>query len=50
MVPGLSFSSSPFAIRASTAAVDREESEIEDEVASDYDIYPVVSIGVTYRF
>lgn len=29
--------------------LEREESEIEDE-AADYDIYPVVSIGVTYRF
>ncbi len=29
--------------------LDREAQEIEDE-AADYDIYPVVSIGVTYRF
>jgi hypothetical protein len=29
--------------------LEREESEIEDE-AADYDIYPVISIGVTYRF
>ena len=40
----------PVGRQALQILLDREESEIEDEVASDYDLYPVVSIGVTYRF
>jgi hypothetical protein len=39
----------PGAREALQILLDREESEIEDD-AADYDIYPVVSIGVTYRF
>jgi len=39
----------PLARQALQILLDREESDIEDE-AAEYDIYPVVSIGVTYRF
>lgn len=39
----------PGAREALQILLDREEGEIEED-ASDYDIYPVVSIGVTYRF
>lgn len=39
----------PGAREALQILLDREENDIEDE-AGDYDIYPVVSIGVTYRF
>jgi hypothetical protein len=39
----------PGAREALQILLDREESDIEDD-AADYDIYPVVSIGVTYRF
>jgi hypothetical protein len=39
----------PGAREALQVLLDREEGDIEDE-AKDYDIYPVVSIGVTYRF
>ena len=39
----------PVARQALQILLEREESEIEDD-AADYEIYPVVSIGVTYRF
>jgi hypothetical protein len=39
----------PGAREALQILLDREESDIEDE-AGDYEVYPVVSIGVTYRF
>lgn len=39
----------PVAREALQILIEREEADLEDE-ASDYDIYPVVSLGVTYRF
>jgi hypothetical protein len=39
----------PLAREALQILIEREEAELEDE-AADYDVYPVVSLGVTYRF
>lgn len=39
----------PIAREALQILIEREEREMEDDVA-DYEVYPVVSIGVTYRF
>lgn len=39
----------PIARQALQILLDREARDIEDE-AADYDVYPVVSVGVTYRF
>jgi hypothetical protein len=39
----------PVAREALQILIEREEADLEDE-ASDYDVYPVVSLGVTYRF
>lgn len=39
----------PLAREALQILLEREERDLEEDVA-DYDIYPVVSIGVTYRF
>jgi hypothetical protein len=39
----------PLARQALQILLEREERDLEEE-AADYDIYPVVSIGVTYRF
>lgn len=39
----------PGAREALQILLDREEREIEEDIA-DYDLYPVVSIGISYRF
>ena len=39
----------PLARQALQILLEREERDLEEDVAG-YDIYPVVSIGVTYRF
>ena len=49
VLPADSPINTPIARQALQILLDREEADIEDE-AADYDIYPVVSIGVTYRF
>ena len=49
VLPADSPINTPGARQALQILLDREEADIEDE-AGDYDIYPVVSIGVTYRF
>lgn len=47
--PGSPINTVPGAREALQILLDREERDIEDD-AAEYDIYPVVSIGVTYRF
>jgi len=47
--PDSPINTTPGAREALQILIEREESDIEDD-AADYDIYPVVSIGVTYRF
>jgi len=49
VIPADSPINTPIAREALQILLDREEGDIEEE-AGDYDIYPVVSIGVTYRF
>ncbi len=47
--PGSPINSTPGAREALQILLDREEREIEDDVA-DYTVYPVVAVGVSYRF
>lgn len=49
VLPADSPINTPAARQALEILLDREEADIEDD-AADYDIYPVVSIGVTYKF
>ncbi len=49
VLPADSPINTPLAREALQILLDREEREIEED-AADYDIYPVVSIGLTYRF
>lgn len=46
---GSPINSVPGAREALQVLLDREEREIEEDIA-DYDLYPVVSIGISYRF
>jgi hypothetical protein len=39
----------PVAREALQILIEREESELEEDIA-DYDLYPVVSLGISYRF
>ena len=48
-IPAGSPLNSPVARQALQLLLDREERDIEDDVA-DYTAYPVVSVGVSYRF
>jgi len=48
-IPADSPLNNPTARQALDILIQREESDIEDDVA-DYDLYPVVSIGLSYRF
>jgi hypothetical protein len=48
-IPAGSPLNSPVARQAFQVLLDREERDIEDDVA-DYTAYPVVSVGVSYRF
>lgn len=49
VLPANSPINTPLGREALQVLLDREEREIEED-AADYDIYPVVSIGLTYRF
>lgn len=49
VLPADSPINTPLGRQALEILLDREEADIEDD-AAEYDIYPVVSIGVTYRF
>ena len=48
-IPAGSVLNDPIARAALQVLLDREEGEIENDVA-DYTVYPVVSIGISYRF
>jgi hypothetical protein len=48
-IPADSPLNNPTARQALDILIQREESDIEDDVAN-YDLYPVVSIGLSYRF
>ena len=39
----------PLAREALQILLDREEEDLQDDIG-DYDLYPVVSIGISYRF
>ena len=47
--PGSPINTTPGARDALEILLSREEADLEDE-AADYDLYPVVAIGLTYRF
>lgn len=48
-IPAGSPLNNPQARQALQILLDREEQELQDEV-DDYDLYPVVSLGISYRF
>jgi hypothetical protein len=48
-IPAGSPLNNPTARQALQILIDREERDVEHDI-SDYDIYPVVSVGVSYRF
>jgi hypothetical protein len=48
-IPAGSPLNDPVARQAFQILVDREERDLQDDV-NDYDMYPVVSLGISYRF
>jgi hypothetical protein len=48
-IPAGSPLNNPIARQALQILINREERDVEHDI-SDYDIYPVVSLGVSYRF
>ena len=49
VIPAGSPLNDPLARQALQILLDREENELQDDIA-DYDMYPVVSLGISYRF
>ena len=49
IIPAGSPLNDPLARQALQILLDREEEDLQDDVA-DYDMYPVVSLGISYRF
>ena len=49
VIPAGSPLNEPLARQALQILIDREEQDLQDDVA-DYDMYPVVSLGISYRF
>ncbi|HWM91490.1 MAG TPA: hypothetical protein VN493_12060 [Thermoanaerobaculia bacterium] len=49
VIPAGSPLNNPLAREALQILLDREERELQDDIA-DYDLYPVVSLGISYRF
>lgn len=49
IIPAGSPLNDPLARQALQILIDREEQDLQDDVA-DYDLYPVVSLGISYRF
>lgn len=49
VIPAGSPLNNPVAREALQILIDREERELQDDV-DDYDMYPVVSLGISYRF
>ena len=49
VIPAGSPLNDPIARQALQILLDREEQDLQDDIA-DYDMYPVVSLGISYRF
>lgn len=49
IIPAGSPLNDPLARQALQILLDREEQDLQDDIA-DYDMYPVVSLGISYRF